>query len=115
MPASSAASGSQTATLDTDHTLTTTTAPSGGAIYQLRVDVAALATGESLRLRIRTKARNGDTQRDLYTMESANAQTSGLLDSPAVAVLGGEDIVAILRQSGGTGRAFPWILMRLDA
>ncbi len=116
MPVSipSGCSGSQTATLATDHTLRTETAPTGGAVYQLRVDTAALANGETLVLRLQSRPRTGDTSRDLYTVLFDNAQSDPIKDSPAVAVPAGVDVIAILRQEGGTGRAFPWALYRLD-
>lgn len=114
MPISVAASGSQSATLATDHTLTTTTAPAGGAIYQLRVDAANLANSETLALTLRTAPRTGDTIRTLYATRVTNMQAAPLKDSPAVAVPAGVDVVAVLRQEGGTGRAYPWALYRLD-
>ena len=114
MPVSIATSGSQTATLDTDHTLATQTAPTGGAIYQLRVDANALANGERLILRLQTRARVADTTRDLYATTFEHTQGDPIKDSPAVAVPAGSEVVAILRQEGGTGRAFPWALYRLD-
>lgn len=114
MPVSIAASGSQTATLNTDHTLVTQTAPTGGAIYQLRVDANALANGERVILTLQTKTRTTDTTRTVYRAEWNDIQSDPIKDSPAVAVVATSDLVAILRQEGGTGRAFPWALYRLD-
>lgn len=114
MPVSISASGSQTATLNTDHTLVTQTAPTGGAIYQLRVDANALANGERVILTLQTKTRTTDTTRTVYRAEFNDIQSDPIKDSPAVAVVATSDLVAILRQEGGTGRAFPWALYRLD-
>lgn len=114
MPVSISASGSQTATLNTDHTLVTQTAPTGGAIYQLRVDTNALANGERVILTLQTKTRTTDTTRTVYRAEFNDIQSDPIKDSPAVAVVATSDLVAILRQEGGTGRAFPWALYRLD-
>lgn len=114
MSVSIAASGSQTATLNTDHTLTTTAAPSTGGIYQLRVDTAAMVNGETLVLRLQTRARAADTTRNVYTTVFTHTQGDPIKDSPAIAVPTGCDVVAILRQEGGTGRAYPWALYRLD-
>lgn len=114
MPVSIPASGSQTATLNTDHTLVTQTAPTGGAIYQLRVDTNALANGERVILTLQTKTRTSDTTRTVYRAEFNDIQSDPIKDSPAVAVVATSDLVAILRQEGGTGRAFPWALYRLD-
>lgn len=118
MPVSVAASGTQTATLATDHTLTTTNPPSGGAVYQLRVDSNAMAAGETLTLTLQTRALNTGTTRTLYQAVYANAQGEPIKDSPAVGVqydaTTNSEIKAILRQDGGTGRAYPWALLRLD-
>lgn len=114
MAVSPAASGSQTATLNTDHTLVTQAAPATGAIYQLRVDTANLANGERLILRLQTKVRSSDTTRNLYTTVFEHSQGDPIKDSPAVPVITGCEVVAVLRQEGGTGRAYPWALYRLD-
>lgn len=117
MPVSISASGSQTATLSpvTDHTLVTQTAPTGGAIYQLRVDTNALANGERVILTLQTKTRTSDTTRTVYRAEFNDIQSDPIKDSPAVAVVATSELIAILRQEGGTtGRAFPWALYRLD-
>lgn len=114
MPISIATSGSQTATLNTDHTLATQAGPTGGAIYQLRVDTNALANGERVLLTLQTRARVADTTRTLYQAVFEHAQGDPIKDSPAVAVPASSEVVAILRQEGGTGRAFPWALYRLD-
>lgn len=116
MPASIAASGSQTATLATNHTLVTQAGPAGGGIYQLRVDAAALVNGETLSLTVSTRARSVDVTRQVYpSAVFAHAQADPIKDSPAIAVPSGCELVAVLRQEGGTGRAFPWALYRLDA
>ena len=114
MPVSIANSGSQTATLNTDHTLATATAPTGGALYQLRVDTNALATNETLTLTLSTRARVADTTRVLYRAVFTGAGEEAIKDSPCVAVPAGSEVVATLRQEGGTGRAFPWAVYRLD-
>ena len=114
MPISIAASNSQTATLATDHTLATQASPTGGAIYQLRVDAANLVNGERVTLTLRTKARSADTERVLYQSAFENVQGEPLKDSPAIAVEAAVNLVAILRQDGGSTKNYPWSLIRLD-
>ncbi|GAB1345021.1 hypothetical protein [Gemmatimonas sp.] len=114
MPASIATSGSQTATLNTDHTLVTQTAPTGGAIYQLRARLNELVSGEQLTLRLQVDGESGGTLEDLYSGTFAHVQGEPYKDSPAVVVPAGARVRAILRQEGGTGRAFTWWLYRLD-
>jgi len=101
-------SGSQTATLATDHTLLST--PDSG-VYVMVVDAANLANGETLILTIQRKARSGDTIRTAYTAVFQHALGSPLLLSPPVPCPVGADF--ILRQEGGTGRAYPWSIEQL--
>lgn len=115
MPVSISASGSQTATINQDHPLVAQTAPTGGAIYQLRVDTNALANGERVILTLQTKTSTSDTTRTVYRAEFNDIQSDPIKDSPAVAVVATSELIAILRQEGGSiGKAFPWALYRLD-
>jgi hypothetical protein len=114
MPVSVASSGSQTATLATDHTVATLSAPANGGVYLWRVDTANLVNGETLILTLKTRARAADTTRQVYQGVFAHIQSDPIKDSPAIAIENGNELVAILRQEGGTGRAFPWSLKRLD-
>lgn len=109
-----AASGSQTATVTTTHTLVTQAAASGGGHYQLSVDANAMVGGDELRLTLETKARAADTTRVVYEMYVANVQACPILVSPSVAVQDSNELVAKLTQTTGTSRAFPWALLRLD-
>ena len=101
-------SGSQTAVLDTEHTLATVT---DAGTYQLVVDAALLVNDETLELRIYGKARTGDTERLLYFASFEHAQTAPLKAS--IAVVSPHHAKFTLLQSGGTGRAFPWAVYEL--
>jgi hypothetical protein len=114
MPVTVAASGAQTATLATDHTLVTQAGPTGGAVYVLAVDANALVAGETLTLTLSTRARSGDTTRRAWSVPISGPVADPLLLSPVVPVEAGNELVAILRQEGGTGRSFPWTLKRID-
>lgn len=114
MPVSVATSGTQTATLATDHTVVTQTAPAGGAVYQLRARLHNLANGERVTLRVMVDGATGGVLDTLFDVTFSNAQGDPYKDSPAVAVPAGAQLRVILRQEGGTGRAFPWWLYRLD-
>jgi len=104
--------GSQTATLDTEHTLATVADP---GIYVLRVDLANLSAGDIVTLRIKTKARNAtDTERLLHhATYGPVAPTEKLADSIPVVATG--RLVATLEQTDGTGRAFPWVILSTGA
>lgn len=110
MAISSSASGTQTATLTTEHILTTITTP---GTYVLNVDAAALVNGETLTLRAKTKTLSAGTQRLAY--EGIWKHILGkpsLFSVPVPALI---EVVFTLRQDGGTGRAFPWNAIRIDA
>lgn len=102
-------SNSQTATLTTEHTLATVT---DAGTYQLVVDAANLASGETLTLRIYGKARSSDTEQLLYeALFAGEAITAPLLAS--LAVVSPHHAKFTLEQNGGTGRAFPWAVYEL--
>lgn len=98
-------SGSQTAVLTTEHVLATVTA---AGTYVLAVDAANLVNGEELQLRIYGKARTGDTERLIYSSTIAHAQVEPLRISPGLP--SPHHLKATLKQSGGTGRVFPWAI-----
>lgn len=98
------ASGSQTATLDTEHTLTG--AESGDGILQVFIDANAMVTGDVTIIRIKEKARAADTQRVVYRATLNGVQSEPLWASPALIVMHDWDVS--LEQTDGTGRAYPW-------
>lgn len=109
-------SGSQTAVLDTLHTLLSTTVP---GIYVLRVDLDALVInsgiGEVLELTINTKILTGGTVRQaFFATAMAGTDANKVLISPQIVAPFGADFV--LEQpttTSATGRAFPWSVERV--
>lgn len=99
-------SGSQTATIATEHTLATVTA---AKVLQLSVDVANMASGTTpdiLELRIYGKARSSDTEREMFCTRLIGAQVQAL--SVSLPQISPHHFKATLKQTQGTGRAFPW-------
>ena len=103
-------SSSQTATIDTEHTLATVTAV---GIYQLVVDVANLALGDTLELRVYGKARSTDTERLEQFVSIEHAQTIDL--ARLLPVISPHHVKFTLKQTAGTGRAFPWAVYATGA
>lgn len=104
------ASGTQTATLTTEHTL------NGGAFtsnktYVLVVDISALVNGETLELRAYMTCLTAGTERLLWYATWIHAQTEAIVMSAPIP----SDISCkfTLEQNGGTGRAFPWKVLSL--
>jgi hypothetical protein len=110
MAVSQTSSGTQTATLTTEHTLATVTT---AGTYVLRVDANALVAGETLTLRINTEALSGGTRRIEHEAVFAGPLAEPMIVSIPVAIAHG--VAFTLRQDGGTGRAYPWSVLRLDA
>ena len=97
-------SGSQTAVITTEHTLATIATP---GVFVLAVDASALVAGDVVELRIYGKARTGDTERLLHRgTYGPIALASPLVMS--VPIISPHYYKATLKQTAGTGRAFPW-------
>lgn len=115
MPASVASENTTTPTLATDTTLVTQAGPTGGGCYILHVDASALVNGETLTLTLQTRARPTGTTRTAFSSTYSHTQADPIKVSPLIPVPVSSSLVAILRQDGGTARAFPWALIRVDA
>lgn len=96
--------GTQLTVLDTTHTLATIT---DAGTYLLRLDTSALAIGETLELEIAAQVRSGAVSL-LYTTAFGGTQGAPVKDSLAVPLVAGRSLEFTIRQTGGTGRSFPW-------
>ena len=103
-------SGSQTATITTEHNLSSNPETETG-IFQLFVDVNNLAAGDFVEIRVKEKARSADTQREVFVATCAGPQGSPLWVSPPLILLHGWAMT--LKQTEGTGRAFPWSIRKV--
>ena len=102
--------GSQSATLDTEHTLATVT---DSGTYVLVVDLANMVNNDRLILRIKTKLTSGDTSQLAYEATYAHAQSRDNVYS--VPVPSPIEFVATLEQTDGTGRTYIWAIYNLEA
>lgn len=103
MAVSVESSGTQTATIGTEHTLAS---PTTAGVRQLCVDLTNLLNGETVELRINRKTLTGGT---IFTWQVAvfsHLQAQPIvLSIPMPSPYGG---TFTLKQTVGTGRAFPW-------
>ncbi len=102
-------SGSQTATISTEHDLATISSDPG--VYQLVVDLANLADGTTpdiVELRTYGKARSSDTERLMEVWSFVGAQGKPLFRSNPE--INPHYNRYTLKQTQGTGRAFPWAI-----
>jgi len=105
---SSVGAGTQTAVIDTEHTLDTET---GAGVYVLVVDMNNLVDGDVVILRIKTTNQTGSTSRLAYEATFSNAQSEINKYSPAIPV--DTEIICTLEQTDGTGRDFDWNLLKM--
>ncbi len=81
-------------------------------IYQVFLDLNALANGDVFELCVKEKVRSSDTQRIVFLMSFANAQTSQPnAATPSLILMHGWDITII--KISGTDRAIPWSIRQV--
>lgn len=105
MAVSVEASGTQTATVNTEHTLHTSTK---AKIFVLMADTGLMQNGDELELRITTVVLSGGTVRLAYLASYAHVQAEPIKLSIPVPTTGNGNTAFTLKQTAGTGRAFPW-------
>ena len=99
----SQASGSQTATVTTEHTLATVTV---AGTFTLTVDLSNMALGDKLTLRTKLKVRSSGTTRTADVGHYAHVQER--LVSVSIPLPTVTEAVFTLEQTAGTGRVFEW-------
>ena len=102
-------SGTQSASVGTEHSLAVSTT---GKTYVLVVDAGAMQNDDILELRIKTKVLSGGTQQVAYYALYQHVQAEP--QKYSVPVPANIEIEATLKQTAGTGRAFPWALLSID-
>ncbi len=108
MAVTSVGADTQTAVIDTEHTLDTETT---AGVYVLVVDMNNLADGDVVILRMKTKNQSGSTSRLAYQATFANVQVEKNKYSPAIPI--DTELICTLEQTDGTGRNFDWNLLKL--
>lgn len=109
MTVTSNQSGSQTATINTEHALGSAITAAG--VYVLAVDTSNMVNGDVLELRIKTKVKSGSTSRVEYFATFAHAQSDP--NKKCIPVPIDTEFVATLKQTAGTGRSFDWNILAL--
>ena len=108
--ASQHASGSQAASLDTEHILSTDPDTTTG-VFQYWVEISVLARADRVVFRLYEKINDtGDTQRKIKEWVLANEQADGMWVSPMFMLLHGWKFT--LEQTDGTGRTFQWSIRK---
>jgi hypothetical protein len=113
MAVTAAASGTQTATVTTEHTLADIAA---AGTYTLHVDTVNMAAGDVLELRAYQMVLTSGTRRVAYFMAYYGAQPTD--DAIKISVPISNELTDsgalrfTLKQAFGTGRNFPWKILR---
>lgn len=100
-------SGTQTATISTEHSLAT---PTTVATYVLSVDTVNMALGDLLELRCYDMV-DGTNYRQMWKGTFQHVQVNVAKASPPISVT--TQAKFTLKQVAGTGRNFPWSLRRI--
>lgn len=103
MTASVKSSGTQTATLTTEHRLATVTDP---GCYGLQIDVNALVDGETLEIFVYGIVLAAGTERQIDHFLIENATSDKI--KYTLFYVSPISIGFAIKQTGGTGRSFPW-------
>lgn len=101
------ASGSQTASISTEHSLDT---PTTNATYVLSVDTVNMVNGDLVELRCYDMV-DGSNYRQMWKGTYQNIQINNAKASPPIAVT--TQAKFTLKQTAGTGRVFPWSVRRI--
>jgi hypothetical protein len=114
MAITEAFSGSETVST-TEHSLTTDTAgpdaETSDGVFQVFLDLNALASGDHFRLRVYEKVLSSSTQRVLYAVHFSGAQGQPVWVSPSLILLHGWDCT--LTKIAGTDRAIDWSIRKV--
>jgi hypothetical protein len=109
------ASGTQTATIGTEHTLASVNA---AGVYRLRVDTVNMTITDALELRVKSKALTAGTLRGedvvLYTGVQPTDQLVKRSETYETDLAETDGLTFTLKQTAGTGRAFPWCVTRVS-
>lgn len=100
-------SGTQTATISTEHTLTTQTTAD---VFVLSVNLTNMASGDTLELRAKTKVLTGGSAVEavLFTLSDAQTEKVAWIEVPSE-----WSCAFTLKQTAGTGRAYEWSVAKV--
>lgn len=101
--------GTQTASISTEHTLSTRTS---ARTYVLLVDLSNLAVGDTVEIRAKVKVLTGSTARQAYVETFTGDQVDDVFIS--IPIPTAHSCAFTLKQTAGTGRSFDWSVLSLD-
>lgn len=115
MPIAEAFSGTETVST-TEHSLTTDTAgpdvETSDGLFQLVLDLNALAAGDVFELKMYEKVQSAATQRLVWSVRFAGVQGTPLWFGPATILMHGWDYT--LKKISGTDRSILWSIRKVS-
>ena len=111
MTRSVSSSGTQTATIGTEHTLLDNTS-SEGHVFDAAIDLRNMASGDTVEIRVYVMTLASGTLSRAYYAKYVDAQDdvanlkSSIVYVPAMTVM--KEWKLTLKQTAGTGRSFDW-------
>ena len=110
MAITSIANGSTLLTLSSEATLTTQTT---SGVYQLVVDLSGMASGDTIKVRVKTKYASLGTLRVALEDTYTDAQTS-VPNKYSVPITVDTEIACAVEQTAGTGKTIYWSLLKVS-
>ena len=107
--ASQITSGTQAATVTTEHSLYSTTT---AGVYELTIDVNAMVAGDELEYYVKEKTLSGSTARTVFFDACSGAQIQTIRKTAWISVVHYAEF--LIKQTAGTGRSFDWSVRRVD-
>lgn len=104
------ASGTQTATVSTEHTLYTSAA---GGTFILEVDLSAMLSGDTVKLRLKGKTLSGGSVKTKYVETYFDAPAEADAIARSIPLPDDLAVAFTLEQSAGTSRSYPWKVLSL--
>lgn len=115
MPIAELYSGTE-AVSTTEWSLTTDTAgpdvDTTDGVFQVFVDLNALAAGDQYQIKVYEKTRSADTQRVVYQATLSGSQSEPIWVSPSLILMHGWDIT--LKKLAGTDRTITWSVRQVS-
>lgn len=111
MALSEHASGTQTCSVGTEHTVTGAETEDG--VFQFFADLADMAAGDTVEFRIKEKVVSGGTQRTVFTASVAHVQAAddAVWVSPSVILIHDWDFS--IKQTAGVSCDIPWSIRQV--
>lgn len=101
-------SGTQSATLDTEHTLSTQT---DAEVYVLAVNLSNMQAGDATTLRVKAKVVSSGSAALAFERTYVDAQTEDVAYSNPVP--SAHSVTCTLEQTDGTGRSYEWSVLKV--